>query len=187
MDDIRDLQPLVPYGGPMWPFLAALAALVLLALLVLYWRRRKPRAAPAPRPQPAAAPRPEPDAYAEAWAVLHALAADQLAEKGRFAEFYIRLSEAVRTYLGKVHALEAAAGATPVELLAHLRARQVPTALVHEAERFFHACDWVKFAAGQPGLEEAREAYAQAERIVEAHRPQPPAPAGKEAGRVAVG
>lgn len=152
---------LLPTWRPVWIALGAVAALALLWLAWRAWRRRSTRAdAPSP-------PMPPDERLARR---LDALAAERLPEQGRGQEFFFRLSEAVREYLGAITGVNAL-DLTTGELLAALAAAGDPRLDLAALRAFSEEADLVKFArlavGGREcdaGLAFARDLLARTER-----------------------
>lgn len=147
----RDLRPWYLGGG-------ALAALLGLALL-WRWLRRRRQAAVAARP-----PRPPHEVAADA---LRALRARRLPELGEWKEFYSTLSDIVRRYLeDRFHVR--APEMTTEEFLA-TTARGGTLARMHRGllGDFLVESDLVKFARHVPTLGDSERALAAAERFVD--------------------
>ena len=165
---------LVPTWRPVWIALGVLAALALAWLAWRAWRRRAARAAAPPPPLSPA------ERFARR---LDALQAERLPEQGLVREFFFRLSEAVREYLGAltgVNALDLTTG----ELVAALRAQGDPRLDVEALRGFSEDADLIKFArfpAGgyecEAGLRFARDLLARTLPQAAPRPAPPPAPA----------
>ncbi len=155
-----------------WRLLYALGAALAAAALAyaLYrWLKR-------PKPVPAVPEKPPLPLHVRTTAALDALAAQNLPLKGRVKEFYFRLSEIVRAYLGELYGFEALECTTP-ELLAALSARSTPGLPAKELSDFAQHSDFVRYAKAQPGPDECRLALELAYRVVHATTAAlPPAP-----------
>lgn len=141
--------------------LVALAVGALLTWLVGRWMKR-PRPAPPPPP-----PRPP-------WEVAHEALFD-LRHSGflreqRFAEFYDRVSDVLRHYLGERYGYEGLESTTR-EALGALRAAGVPMEVWVEIQAFMQEADLVKFARRTPSEAECVSALERAEAIVSRTRP----------------
>jgi hypothetical protein len=147
-DDQLQLRPPaapVPLLLPSWRLvfwaLGGLAALLGAVLLWRWWRRRARRAGEPPPPIP-------PD---ERFARrLDGLAAERLPEQGRVREYFFRLSEAVREYLGAVTGLNAL-DLTTAELLDLLAAQPDPRLDLPALRGFSEDADLIKFARHPAG------------------------------------
>lgn len=128
---------------------ASLLAMVGLGFLIA---RSWPRTTVAPPPPP---PRP---AHEVALEKLDRIAKDQLIERGMSMEFYVRLSETLREYLGArygQHALEM----TTTEIMGWLEGIALGGQVTHElVAHLLYECDLVKFAKYGTGEEDQREA-----------------------------
>lgn len=143
---------------------------VLLALLVWRWLRGR-RLRRSARPVPPPPPRPLEVRTREA---LKALADEGLVAKGRKREYFFRLSEIVRAYLGERFGFDALE-CTSEELLAALRDRPTPGLSFEDFRRWTELGDLVKFAKVEPDDGECAGALTAAhgfvDRTTEAIRP----------------
>lgn len=158
-----------------WAWIAGGAAVLALAALALAWAWRRARH---PR---AEAARPEDPPDVVALRALRALADSDLLARGGAKEFHLRLSEILRTYVGRRFDVFAVDWTTAETM--DWCARAQPEALdVDALGSILALCDLAKFARHRPAEAESREAVARAIALVEATRPRPPA---AEAGRAA--
>jgi hypothetical protein len=160
------MRPL-PIGAPFWWTLAALAAAAIAGAWALL-RRRAPAAGMAAAAPPAA---PYPELLAEL---------GRLAGESSSLLVHTRLSRALRRYLGRSLDLPARESTT-TEIHRLLQGRRVPRPLVRRTIELLRACDLVKFARQEAGVESGRLRIAAARAIAgeleESLRPQPqPAP-----------
>jgi len=114
--------------------------------------------------------RPPPPIAPEIWALqaLDALGTEDWFVRGEQREFYYRLNEIVRRYIELKFSL-AAPDMTTQEFLAMLSRRE--RALPYDADRlrtFLEACDYVKYAAAEPGPDEAASVMATARAFIHA-------------------
>ena len=142
--------------------LLAIAAVI--AGLIAYRRYRK-----RPKPVPAAPP---PSLEARTLALLVALEREDLISARKFREFYFRLSEVLRSYLGERFNFEALEQTTP-ELLAYLHKHRFPGISLENLEDFARLSDFVRYAKSEPNAQEASDHLALAQRIVRQTTPQP--------------
>jgi hypothetical protein len=152
---------------------AAIGAVVaaLLAFLLVRWMRR-PRPAPPPPP-----PRPPWEvAFEELFAIRYA----GLANEGRFAEHYDRISDAVRKYLGGRYGFDGLETTTR-EMTSVLKRIEPPVVELATTLAFLDECDLVKFARFTPSDEDCTRILDRAEYIVRVTIPPqvatPPPPA----------
>ena len=132
---------------------------------IVYRRLKRPKPAPPP-PAPRAA-------WAVALERLDEARHAGLLETQRFAEFFDRVNDAVREYLGARFGFDGLESTTD-ETLAALR-RVAHFALpLPEVAAFLQECDLVKFADVTPELEECERALAEAEKVVRATMPPTP-------------
>jgi hypothetical protein len=146
----------------------------LLAWLVHLWRKR-PRAVPPPPP-----PRPP---WEVAFERLHEARHAGLLETQRFAEFFDRVNDAVREYLGARFGFDGLESTTD-ETLAALQRVPHFALPIPEVASFLQDCDLVKFADVTPTLAECERAVLAAERVVRATMPMLEAPRGPVAAEM---
>lgn len=156
------MRPL-PLGERFWWTVAALSALCLLGVWLIWLQnKRKPSAAAA---RPALGP------FEELAAEIEGLRAEP-----SMLAVHTRLSFALRRYLGRrlpFPALES----TTSDIQRQLLSRRMPGPLVRQAVELLRACDLVKFARQEVGATQAMERAETARRIageLEAHIVPPP-------------
>ena len=172
---LRDVHgPLVApwWERVAWRWVAAIAALVAVVLMLFRWLRRRK---PAP-PVTVAAPVSR-DPTAEALGALRALRAQQLPEQNRFAEHAFALGQILRRFLEATVTLARPGDTTP-ELVAHLRGAGLPADDVQRLTALLRVWDRVKFARESMSVDEATRTEA----AVESHVRGTP---GSSSGRVA--
>lgn len=160
--DIRPPEPVpVPSYAILWAALAAAAAALLAYLAWRWWHRPRPEA-------PEVVPTPSP--VERARAALADLAREKLPAQGRFKEFYIRLSEIVRAYVGERYGVDALE-LTTFELIGRLL--DLPVFGLDRAglARFLNDADLVKFARESRTPEECDRALEFARDLVERTAP----------------
>jgi hypothetical protein len=142
----------------------------ILAWVIVRWRRR-PRPVPPPPP-----PRP---AWEVALERLDEARHAGLLETQRFAEFFDRVNDAVREYLGARFGFDGLESTTD-ETLAALRRIPHFSLPMPQVAGFLQQCDLVKFADVTPTLTECERALVEAESVVRTTMPAalPPAAAG---------
>jgi hypothetical protein len=159
--DLYDIRPPLEVPVRTWRLLYALAALVVAGLLgyalVRYLRR--------PKPVVAAVAKPVAPLHVRALAELDALAGENLPAQQRVTEFYFRLSDIMRGYLGERFAFDAKESTTP-ELLDALRSRATPGLPFKELSDFAHASDFVRYAKAEVPADDCKQALELAYRIV---------------------
>jgi hypothetical protein len=141
----------------------------LLAFVVIRWLRRPKPVPPPPPPRP-----PWEVAFERLDEVRHA----GLLETQRFSEFFDRVNDAVREYLGARFGFEGLESTTDETLRALRRAPHFGLPMA-ELAAFLQECDLVKFADMTPTLTECERALVSAERVVRAT--MPPIPASQRA------
>ena len=147
--DIRPPQAVpVPSYALLW-FLGGLLVAALLAYLLYRWWKR---------PRPPAALKPATPALPLAVRTrnaLDALAAERLPEQGRSKEFYVRLADIARGYLGERYRVEALECTTSelMERLGPVRDEALPKEALSQ---FLFAADLVKFAKAERTSQDAQ-------------------------------
>jgi hypothetical protein len=160
--------------GLTWLVLGA-AGGSLLAWLALRWLRR-PK--PVPPPPPPRVP------WEVAFERLHETRHAGLLEMQRFSDFFDRVNDAVREYLGARFGFDGLESTTDETMVALRRVQHFGLPLP-EVAGFLQQCDLVKFATLTPTLEECERALVAAERMVRATIPAvheaPPGSSGPDA------
>ena len=128
----------------------------LLAYLVRRWMQRPKRVPPPPPPRP-----PWEVALERLDEVRHA----GLLEVGRYQEYFDRVNDAVREYLGARYGFDGLESTTD-EILQALRKATLEQVAKPIVVTFLEDCDLVKFAKFTPTTEECTRALDAAERIV---------------------
>ena len=136
----------------------------LLGAVLLTWAVMRRRAlggvAEPPRPAP----------HLVALEALSVLASSDIFKQAQWQEYYIRLSEIVRDYLGHTYDFQGTE-LTTTEIMAVLADRQLPAGFGHaELKGWLRACDRVKFTASGSTQEEAEGMLRQAITLVELTR-----------------
>ncbi len=166
---LTDIEP--PVSQPLnWrPWAAAgVGTVLLLALVIWLWRRRKPAAPSLPPPLPPAE---------LARRELQRLLERQLPEHGQVKEFYAALSAIIRQYLERNFGIRAPE-LTTEEFLAELGRRPQGASIIlshrrlrHEHRRllrdFLIHCDLVKFARHQPEVDDIEMAVTICRRFID--------------------
>jgi hypothetical protein len=155
--DIRDVKPPVPAGLWRWWVLGA-ALLAAAGIALVWWMRRRPA-------RPAVGPGPRP-AHEIALEALERLRQEWLPGKGRYEEYYVRLSGIARTYVEGRFGLRAPEMTTEEFLQSVVQAPELTAEQRELLRDFLTHCDLVKFARYQPSAEEAGQAFASAHRFV---------------------
>ena len=95
----------------------------------------------------------------------------KLIEKGLIKEYYTRLSDIIRAYIGnryKIFAMDR----TTWELYQEMRSRKIERFHADEINNFLEDCDMVKFAKYTPDKKEIETAYKKAEEIIDITTPK---------------
>ncbi|OPX25459.1 MAG: hypothetical protein B1H02_01410 [Candidatus Latescibacteria bacterium 4484_107] len=159
-EDIQDIKgPLTIRGRVPW-MLILVVGLILAAVAIgvfLYLRRKR-----RPVAQAAVEVAPKPfDALAE----LDRIAAMGLLKQGRYKQYYVLISEALRRAIEQGYGVEALERTT-YELCADMRNDGIGDEVVRRIEDFLSECDLVKFAKYIPEFETMENAVERAKEIV---------------------
>lgn len=149
------LKKSLQYGG------AGALAGAAIAYALYKWSKRPKPVPPPPPPRP-----PWEIALEQLDEVRHA----GLLDTGRFSEFFDRVNDAVRMYLGGRFGFDGLESTTDEIMAAMSKVAHFGLALP-EVKLFLQECDLVKFASMTPTIEECRRALDQGERIVRATMP----------------
>ena len=141
--------------------LIAMAVGALLATLFGLWRRRPKQLPPPPPPRP-----PWEVAIEGLYDVRHS----GLLGEQRFAEFYDRVSDILRRYLGDRYGYDGLESTTR-EALGALRRVAIPLEVLLKIQEFMQDADLVKFARRTPTEAECASAIERAESLVSQTRP----------------
>jgi len=160
-EDLYDIKPNAPLAVRtyrlLWGLLVLLAAGALGYAAYRWWKR--------PRPVALAPPVPAEPLGVRTCKALDALRAQDLPGQRRFREFYFRLSEIVRGYLGERYAFEALE-CTSGELLDALRRLHTPGLPHDDFVAFVQGSDFVKFAKAEATADQCKNAIELAYRVV---------------------
>jgi len=159
--DLYDIRPPLEIPVRTWRLLYALLGLLAAGLLgwALLRYLKRPRAPVMELAKPLA------PLHQRTLASLDSLAAENLPAQQRVKEFYFRLSEIMRGYLGEQYHFDARESTTP-ELLEALRTRTTPGLPFKELSDFAHQSDFVRYAKFDVPPDECKTALELAYRIV---------------------
>ena len=164
---LRDIAPPAPLMVRSYRLVAwvtgVLAAVGLLVAGILYLRRRRRSR---PENLPALLP------HERFQRQLDALAAEELPRSGRGREYFFRLSEMIREYVGALHGLNAL-DLTTEEILAALARSELRGFDRGGLAAFCRQSDFVKFARHEATESECAEALTYARDLLEKTRPLP--------------
>ena len=107
----------------------------------------------------------------EALSHLNQLFDSDWLRRGKFKEYYLRLSEIMRAYLEKRFQI-LAAEATTTEILRSLKQKEIDPALREQAAEVLEACDLAKFAKWKPDPPQIIQINQKSKQFVELARPQ---------------
>lgn len=160
-DELRDVKSPVAFPVSYIPVLVLLAVLIIASIAYFIYRGRKSRKTKTLPVETMKSP------WEKAYERLEALAKSGLLEQGKFAAYYLRLSDIVRQYMEDRFRIRAPEMTTE-EFLAHLKGS--PTLSAQQGSvlaEFLSSCDMVKFAKYLPRVEEARKNTQLARRLVD--------------------
>lgn len=167
--ELMDIKPPEEVPVPSYRLLYLLGGLLALGgLSFLLWRRLSRPKLVKPLPPPVVLP-----VHVRAENSLRALAAEKLPEQGRVREYYFRLSEILRAYLGERYGIEALE-CTSSELLDRVERLRAPELPREELRGFVLESDLVKFAKTVVAPEVCERALAFGHELVQKTRPPPP-------------
>ena len=163
--DIRDIKPPLEIPFDWWRLVrwigAGIVALIILGLILYYFKRRREGKSLLPRRE-----KPKRPPHEIALDELEQLKQDQLLEKGEVKQFYSRISDIIRRYFeGRffIPALEMTTG----QLMDAMGKAEIEPEVIEISEKFLNLCDLVKFAKYVPSNEENQSAMDSAFQIVE--------------------
>ena len=167
-----DIAPPVDVAVRTWRLLYALGialAVAAAAYAFMRWRKR-------PRPVTLEPEKPKEPLEVRVRKALDALRAEDLPGQGRVREYYFRLSEIVRGYLGERYGFDALESTTP-ELLESLRRLHTPGLPMTDLHQFVNESDFVRYAKASPDPTACKNAIELAYAIVRATTQSAQAPA----------
>ncbi|MBN1900673.1 hypothetical protein JW926_05020 [Candidatus Sumerlaeota bacterium] len=173
--DIRDIKsPLsIPAKPYLRNFLIGSGVLLLVLLIAAYLIRRHLLSRKKREPEEWVPPRPIEEIALEEIATLEK---SSLLEEGKIKEYYTRISEIIRVYLGRRYRVNAI-DLTSYELLRALEEKEIHDEAFKILEGFFDTCDLVKFAKFKPDQSLHRAVMEKARFIVKETTPAPVVPA----------
>lgn len=158
---LYDIKPNADVPVRTWRLIYALLIAIAVGLLSYYLYKYFTR----PKPPPVVAPVIQKPLTQRTLERLDALKAEDLPNKARSREFYFRLSEIVRGYLGERYAFEALE-ATGSELLVKARGLNAQGLSLDALSRFVADSDLAKFAKFEPSAESCAASLQYAYRLV---------------------
>jgi len=158
-----DINPPVDVAVRTWRLLYALAIALAVALGAYGFMRWLKR----PKPIALEAPKPVEPLEVRARKALDTLRAEDLPGKGRVREYYFRLSEIVRGYLGERYGFDALESTSP-ELLDSLRRLHTPGLPLEKLQDFVNESDFVRYAKATVDPNACKNAIELAYHIVQA-------------------
>jgi hypothetical protein len=163
-DDIRPLKDVMDISGgfPIAQVLIIILAVLAVAAFIYFRKRKEEKQKPVPPPKPAEIIAKE---------ALEALKGMRLMEKGLIKEYYIRLSDILRTYIENRYGIFAM-DRTTWELFQEMKSKIIERPHTDKINNFLEDCDMVKFAKYAPDRKEIEEIYKSAEEIIDVTTPK---------------
>ncbi|MCL2179197.1 MAG: BatD family protein [Proteobacteria bacterium] len=162
LEDVRPPSPVfIPSYTPLYAGTAALA-MALALLLSWKWLNHRKKMPPPPAPaQPLAAKTKE---------ALLALRAQALPSQGKIREYYFKLSEIIRGYVGQLYHFDALECTTTefIRSIQRLYSTQLPFAALAS---FLHESDFIKYAKGTADIAKCELDFKFAYQLVEQTTP----------------
>lgn len=169
--DLKDIQPPTEVAIRSWALLWGLAGLLAAALVAFAayrlfqkYRERQREAVAPPAPLDLRTRR-----------ALDVLKSEDLPARGHVKDFYFRLSEIIRGYLGERYGFDALE-CTSSELMVKLRRMPTPGLPEDGLMRFVSESDLVKYARADSSPDACREALAFGYELLDKTWPPPPPP-----------
>jgi len=163
--DIKDIKPPLtpPFDYKRLILIVAGAAVVLAALIGLFWHVRRRRSGRSLLPKRQAPARPAHEVALEALQVL--IASDWL-KAGRIKEYHSELADILRRYIQDRYFIEAME-MTSDELIGDMEVQNLDAAAIERLRGILQPCDLVKFAKFVPPEEQINRITAEAFGFVE--------------------
>ena len=178
--DIRAIK--APLDMPRnWLLLLPWVLLVGGLLALGYWLYRRYRGRERTTVACLETPKPARPPYEVAYEALERLEAKRLPERGEIKQYFIEVSEIIRTYLEGRYPIDALE-MTSCEVLTALEQMGLKSAVYDLFPPFFERADLVKFAKHRPDLEACRAMIPMARRLVDETRMADRPPASLEGG-----
>jgi len=163
-NDIRPLKDVVEIGGRFPIVYIVILVLITLAVSVFIYFKNKKKT----EEKPVFPPRPAEEIAKDA---LKALKEMKLIEKGLIKEYYIRLSDIIRTYIENRYRIFSM-DRTTWELFQEMKSKRIERPHADKINYFLEDCDMVKFAKYTPDQKEIEEIYKKAEEIIDITTPK---------------
>ncbi|MEK6732184.1 MAG: hypothetical protein AABY55_01010 [Candidatus Omnitrophota bacterium] len=163
MNDIRPLKDIVDINErfSILPFTALILTALAIAAFIYFKKKKAEEKTYAP-------PMPAEEIAREA---LKALKEKKLIEKGLIKDFYIGLSDIIRTYIENRYRIFAM-DRTTWELFQEMKSKRIERQHVDKINYFLEDCDMVKFAKYTPDQKEVEDIYKKAEEIIDITTPK---------------
>lgn len=164
---LADIKPIIGEPAKLedyLPYIGGLLALLLIALLVMYFRKRKSRQEPAPAPAVFLLP------HEIALQKLEALKKQKLWQQGEVKAYHSELTYIVREYLESRYGIAALENTTG-EILDQMRKLTLTKEVAEKLDTMLHTADLVKFAKARPAADVHELAMKYAEEFVLASKP----------------
>ncbi|MBI3306230.1 MAG: hypothetical protein HYZ84_00285 [Candidatus Omnitrophica bacterium] len=163
-NDIRGIKSVLAMANRGIVVLIAAVLLIAAMLAVIAYRRFASKTKAMVSSEPALS------ADEQAIIQLNELFDSDLLRRGKIKEYYLRLSEILRTYFEKRYSI-LASESTTYEVLKDLKEKEIPLTLREKIEAVLSAADLAKFAKWRPEPAEIIHINKQSKEIVEQSRP----------------
>lgn len=158
-ENLKDIKPQVQISerGPLWPWFILFLLPIILLVIAIYFlkKKRKMLEKPASKAIPP---------NLEALLAIEKIEKNNLPGNGKVKEFYTRIGDTIRIFLGKVYHIDAMEMTTD-ELISELTGDEAP--LLEKTRRLLNQCDMVKFARHIPPQIDIDSLSGKAREIVE--------------------
>jgi hypothetical protein len=163
--EFRPMKPIFEFARSIYPYIIIFLILLLTGYLV--YRYLKHREETQEQVKPAYQPVPFINPVNELKDELEQLKSiDDLSSFAEFERFYIKIGDAIRRYLKRVHEIPALEMTTS-EITASLKKEFVSAEVISITRKVLNSADMVKFAHFEPTKEQAQSTYDKARTFIE--------------------
>ena len=163
--EFRPMKPIFEFARSIYPYLIIFLILLLAGYLV--YRYLKQRKETQEQVKPAYQPIPFKNPVSELKGELDQLKSiDDLSSFAEFERFYIKIGDAIRRYLKRVHEIPALEMTTS-EITASLKKEFVSAEVISITRKVLNSADMVKFAHFEPTKEQAQSTLDKARTFIE--------------------
>jgi hypothetical protein len=162
--DIRGIKGVIKLPSKILSILYILFAFALATAVFLFFKSRKAKG-------PVKSPEPALSAEEEAMLALNHLFDSDLIRRAKIKEYYLRLSEILRTYFDRRFLIQASE-ATTYEIMKALKEKETPSELRTLISEVLEAADLAKFAKWKPEPAEVVLLNQKSKQIIEQAKPK---------------